>query len=433
MLPKVARGPAYVGGCLDGPAVADYTFHLRLDVGTRNSANGHTWFQLQANRPDGHSTVIRAGDLESLDRLADLLLPGARRALGTWQTETDLSPGNEVRHSRLLADVVMKSQYPLNRHRTIIESYLHYRTCPDQDREITRRHARVSVVAGDRATPANWRGKSSVLSKAGLVGVGPSDLERAIDEAFSMERNYAQRSPTGGYDGPVVLSPQAAGVLLHEAVGHLAEADNYLKSADPMYGVNERLASLPLTVRDKGNRVGEWGSVEVDDECWPTREVELMREGVLTALLTDKRHAALSDGTSTGHGRVTRPDKPVSPRLARIMLEPGEADVAELRGAAGRHLYVERVGMGSLNPRTRQVDISLQGTQLTHDNGEVELRVGGHCTLRVDEFLARVCALANEVAWTPSICSKQGQALPVESAAPALLLSALPVRPDPSC
>ena len=102
---------------------------------------------------------------------------------------------------------------------------------------------------------------------------------------------------------PCVLGPKVVGTLAHEALGHLAEADLYLQSAFAGK-MGLEVAPKGVTMVDSGILPGAMGSSKYDDEGVPTSRVEIIKDGILNSLLTDREYALQTDTNTSGSARA---------------------------------------------------------------------------------------------------------------------------------
>ncbi len=102
---------------------------------------------------------------------------------------------------------------------------------------------------------------------------------------------------------PCVLGPKVVGTLAHEALGHLAEADLTLQSAFAGK-MNQEVAPKGVNMVDDGTIAEGLGTVKYDDEGVPTSRVHLIKDGVLTALLTDREYAKKTNLPTSGNSRA---------------------------------------------------------------------------------------------------------------------------------
>ena len=102
---------------------------------------------------------------------------------------------------------------------------------------------------------------------------------------------------------PCVCAPRVIGTLAHEALGHLAEADLTVTSA---FGgkVGEVVASEGVSMVDDGTKTGVVGVSKFDDEGVLSSRVEIIKDSVLTELMTNREYAKKIDQRTTGNARA---------------------------------------------------------------------------------------------------------------------------------
>lgn len=113
------------------------------------------------------------------------------------------------------------------------------------------------------------------------------------------------RPVTGGVY-TVVLDPMLAGVLIHEAFGHLCEAD-FISKDERLREVlrpGRRFAVDELTVIDEGYLPGLRGNHKYDDEGTPRQRTYLIRDGILEGFLHSRETAARMGALPTGNARA---------------------------------------------------------------------------------------------------------------------------------
>ncbi|MFX1562562.1 MAG: TldD/PmbA family protein [Promethearchaeota archaeon] len=127
----------------------------------------------------------------------------------------------------------------------------------------------------------------------------PADL---ADHCVEMvQKQLAGTSPKPG-SFACVLAPKIVGTLAHEALGHLAEADLTLQSAFAGK-MGQEVAPKGVYMIDDGTLAGGFGSVKYDDEGVPTSRVEIIKDGTLNGLLTNREYAHQMGIPVTGNAR----------------------------------------------------------------------------------------------------------------------------------
>jgi len=124
----------------------------------------------------------------------------------------------------------------------------------------------------------------------------------------------------------VVCNPRLAGVFVHEAFGHLSEADFVYANpkAQEMMVLGRRFGQDILTIVDDGSIPGLRGSHRYDDEGTPTGRAELIKNGVLVGRLHSRETAAKMGESPTGNARATGYRYPPIVRMTNTFVEAGE-------------------------------------------------------------------------------------------------------------
>ena len=146
---------------------------------------------------------------------------------------------------------------------------------------------------------------------------------------------------------PVICDPKLAGVFVHEAFGHLSEADFVYanRQAQEMMVLGRRFGRGILNIVDDGTLPGLRGTHRYDDEGTPMQRTELVREGVLVGRLHSRETAARMDEAVTGNARATGFRHPPIVRMTNTSIEAGEATFEGLISDIGLGVYAcESIG-----------------------------------------------------------------------------------------
>jgi TldD protein len=111
------------------------------------------------------------------------------------------------------------------------------------------------------------------------------------------------KTPKGGCF-PAVIGPNVVGVFIHEAMGHLAEADLMLSGSVLYDKLGKQIASEAVTVYDDGTVDGAFGSFKYDDEGVKTQKTALIEKGKLVGLMHNRETAAKLSVEPTGNARA---------------------------------------------------------------------------------------------------------------------------------
>ena len=258
------------------------------------------------------------------------------------------------------------------------------------------------------------------------------DADATADElkasliASGEARDRAAPAPVGETD--VVLARGSAAVLFHEILAHPLEAD---ADPSPLSALPDaRVAVSELEVHDDPKRLDLFGGYERDDEGSAPRTVRLVHSGQIGSRLTDRAHAGAQG--STGHGRRAGPAEPPLPRSSNLVVAAGSATSDEILRRLGNGLWIEEFRSGSVDlaggtfrvtfPRARRV----RRGRFADEVGPGTLAGELLPALRnIEPVLGRDVQVCRSLGW----CARGGQVVPVQGAAPDVLIRRLAVRP----
>jgi len=160
-----------------------------------------------------------------------------------------------------------------------------------------------------------------------------------IQDLGDLAREVAQRATdllsaetvVGGVY-PVICNPKLAGVFVHEAFGHLSEADFVYSNpqAQEMMVLGRRFGRDILTIVDDGTLPSLRGTHPYDDEGTPTQRTELVRQGVLVGRLHSRETAGKMGEQVTGNARATGYRYPPIVRMTNTFIEPRNTTFEEM-------------------------------------------------------------------------------------------------------
>lgn len=167
-------------------------------------------------------------------------------------------------------------------------------------------------------------GQAGFESVQGLEPLAEIVARRAVEL-------LAAESVVGG-QYPVVVNPQLAGVFIHEAFGHLSEADFIYENpaAREMMVLGRRFGPDFLNVFEDGAAPGLRGTHKYDDEGTPTRRNDLIRNGILVGRLHSRETAARMGEQPTGNARAVSYRYPPIVRMTNTAIAPGATPVEAL-------------------------------------------------------------------------------------------------------
>ncbi len=236
----------------------------------------------------------------------------------------------------------------------------------------------------------------------------------------------ARRAPAGPM--PVVLSSEAGGTMVHEAIGHGLEAD-LAQAGFSVYRekIGEQVASRLVTVIDDATIPHARGSFSFDDEGVAGQRTVLVENGILRTYMYDRLSAMKAGRSSTGNGRrESYQSKPIV-RMSNTLIAPGDAKPETIIKAVARGLFVKKMGGGQVNTVNGDFDFDVSEGYLIEKGAVVEPLRGATLTGNGPEVLKMVEKVGNDLGFGIGTCGKEGQGIPVSDAQPTMLISEIVV------
>jgi len=259
-----------------------------------------------------------------------------------------------------------------------------------------------------------------------LFDLHPPEQVAEVATKRSLLMLSARKAPMGRM--PVVLSSEAGGTMIHEAIGHGLEADLAQEGLSVYSGrIGESVASSLITVVDDPTLPTKRGSYAFDDEGMPSQKTLLVEEGVLKGYLYD-RLTALKDGVqSTGNGRrESYQHKPI-PRMSNTMILPGKMKPEEIVHSVEKGLLVRKMGGGQVNTVNGDFVFEVSEGYLIEKGSVAEPVRGAILTGNGPQILKEIDMIGDDLGFGIGTCGKDGQGVPVADAQPTLRIPDLVV------
>ncbi|MCM1983878.1 TldD/PmbA family protein [Lyngbya confervoides] len=238
-----------------------------------------------------------------------------------------------------------------------------------------------------------------------------------LEHLDSMVKRAAQRAvnslrlPTvkGGLY-PIVIDPVLTGLFVHEAFGHLSEADMIYENPDLLEAMplGHRFGPPDLNIYDGAALEGHRGSYLYDDEGVPATITPLIQNGILVGRLHSRETAGALGAKPTGNSRCLNYHFPPLVRMTNTWIGQGTTPSHSLMDGIQEGLYARNWRSGMTN-----------GEMFTFSAGEAwRIRHGKlaepvrDVTLSGNAFrtLANIEAIGDDLAWDESGgCGKGGQ------------------------
>lgn len=220
----------------------------------------------------------------------------------------------------------------------------------------------------------------------------------------------------------VVIDPILTGLFVHEAFGHLSEADMAYENPDllEVMSIGRCFGSKELQIFDGAAPPGHRGSYLYDDEGTPATTTQLIQDGILVGRLHSRETAGKLGETPTGNARCLNYHHAPIVRMTNTWIERGSTPVYDLFTGIKEGVYARNWLGGMTN-----------GEMFTFSAGEAWMIRNGRIaepvkdvTLSGNVFktLADIEAIGDDFYWDESGgCGKGGQnGLPVGCGGPSL-------------
>ncbi len=220
----------------------------------------------------------------------------------------------------------------------------------------------------------------------------------------------------------VVLAPELAGMLAHEAMGHPCEADAVLGGAVTAGLLGQPVASSLVSMVDVAHT---WQGQEamqpvyVDDEGTPAHDVLMIDRGVLSGFMHSRETAARMGQAPTGNARAYSPDDEPLVRMRNTVILPGTSKLQQMIEGVDDGYLLMKTGNGQADATTE----FMFGVSLAYEIKHGKLgRAVRNTTLSGNaiQVLKDVDAVSDDMHWScAGYCGKK-QPMVVAMGGPAL-------------
>jgi len=218
---------------------------------------------------------------------------------------------------------------------------------------------------------------------------------------------------------PVVLHPAFAGMFVHEAFGHLSEADNLLRSKtlQRKMKIGTVVGNKVLNIVDQPT-LRKSGCCSYDDEGIQHFRTVLVKEGKIDGRLHSCRTAMQMGENPTGNARAVDFGFPPIVRMSSTYIDEGDWTFEEMIENVREGVYLRLPRAGMTDMKGQFVLGSQESFQIEKGNiGSILRNVS--IVGNVFNALKNLEAIGNDLKLVDASCTKDGQAgLPVSYGGP---------------
>ena len=220
----------------------------------------------------------------------------------------------------------------------------------------------------------------------------------------------------------VILDPDLAGILAHEAIGHTCEADLVLGGSVAGDRLGRQVASEKFTLVDHAGRGPDGNAsiaIHVDDEGTPCRDVTIIENGVLKGFLHNKETARAFGVEPTGNARAyTFSDEPLV-RMRNTAIGRGTDRLEDMIGAIDRGYYLKRATNGQADSTSEFMFGVTQGYEIR--NGVLGRAIRDTTISGVAfDMLKTITHVSDDLTWSKAGWCGKKQLIPVGMGGPAI-------------
>ncbi|GAB6071952.1 TldD/PmbA family protein [Venenivibrio stagnispumantis] len=236
----------------------------------------------------------------------------------------------------------------------------------------------------------------------------------------------AKPAPAGSM--PVVISSEAGGTMIHEAVGHGLEADLVSQGLSVYAGkIGQKVASELVTVIDDATLKNKNGSFNFDDEGVPAQRKVLIENGILKGYMYDRLRAMKEGKQSTGNGRRDSYKQIPIVRMTNTYIDAGKDNPHDIIADTKYGVYVVKMGGGQVNTVNGDFVFEVMEGYMI-ENGKITYPIKGASLIgNGPKALQDIDAVGYDLGWAIGTCGKSGQRAPVSDAQPTLRIKSMTI------
>lgn len=272
------------------------------------------------------------------------------------------------------------------------------------------------IICGIKVLIFAKRGQNTQKVNIALGGTTDFKLlleqEEKVREAAKKAAALLDAEPVKAGNYTVIMDSDAAAVFIHEAFGHLSEADGVAdsKQLQETMKLGRTIGQPILNVIDDGSLPGHPGSFAYDEDGVQAVKTYLIKDGILTGRLHSLETAGKMQEALSGNSRAKDYSFPPVVRMSNIYIDGGESNFAEMLGTIEDGLYL----VGAAGGQTSGITFTM-ATQYGYriKNGQLAEMVRDIVvTCNLFDTMANISAIGNDLKFSRvGGCGKANQIL----------------------
>ncbi len=274
------------------------------------------------------------------------------------------------------------------------------------------------------------RASNGKIMESTMVPFGSSDdfgvlenLDEEVKEKAKLAISLLNAEQIEGGEYPIIIDQDLGGVFIHEAFGHLSEADFIFENERmrEIMRIGNKIGSDILNIFDSGEFEGKRGALIYDDEGVKAEKVQLLKNGILSGHLHTRETAFKMNEKPTGNARAVNFKFAPIPRMRTTYVANGKGKFDDFVKDIKKGIYAKGSFGGQTNGElftfVPEVAYLIENGKITHLIRDISL------SGNVFDTLKNIIGIADDftIRDTGGGCGKAGQwPLPVSHGSPHL-------------
>jgi len=224
------------------------------------------------------------------------------------------------------------------------------------------------------------------------------NIEASVPRLAKELSDLLDAAPMEPGEYEVILDPDMAGTLAHEAFGHGVETDMFFKKrARAIEYMGKRVGSDLVTMYDGAAEVDQTGSFLFDDEGVFASKTLVIDKGILKSGISDTLSALALNIPRTGNGRREAFSHKAYARMTNTYFAPGSSTLDEMIASVKHGWQLSRLNSGMEDPRNWGIQlICMVGREIK--DGKFTGRVASPivCSGYVPDVLSKVSMVSGD-------------------------------------
>ena len=300
-------------------------------------------------------------------------------------------------------------------------------TCTEDERHYIRCLCQAIAADGSRQS----MGYEAPGAQAGWEFARKLNAEELAVKVVRRAIRKLDATPCPSGKLPVVIDNGFGGVIFHEACGHPLETTAVAKKASVFTDkLGEQIASPCVSAVDDGTMVGEWGSLNFDDEGLPTQRTQLIENGILKSYMVDLVGSRQTGYARTGSGRRQSYRFAPASRMRNTFIEAGPHKLEDLIASIDYGLYAHKMGGGSVNPGTGEFNFAADESYIIRSGRIAEPVRSASLIGRGEEIIQCVSMVAGNLSHGQGMCGSVSGSIPANVGQPAIKVDEILIGGD---